>query len=102
MSYFNTHIFCCTNTREPGSKRGSCGQKGAEELRNYMKAKAKEIGLESTRVNGAGCLDRCELGPCVVVYPQGQWYRCTNKQDMDDLLQSIKDNAPLQRLQLPS
>jgi (2Fe-2S) ferredoxin len=26
------------------------------------------------RINQAGCLDRCEEGPVVVVYPQGTWY----------------------------
>jgi (2Fe-2S) ferredoxin len=40
------------------------------------------------RINGAACLDRCELGPCIVVYPEGVWYRVTSTQDVDRLLQA--------------
>lgn len=102
MSFFQNHIFCCTNKREPGHRRGSCGVKGSEELRSYIKSKAKEMGLENTRVNSAGCLDRCEMGPCIVVYPQGTWYRCSSKEDADDILKSLKEGASASHLVLPS
>lgn len=101
MSFFQNHIFCCTNTREPGHRRGSCGEKGSEELRAYMKSKAKEMGLQNTRVNNAGCLDRCELGACIVVYPQGTWYRCNSKEDADIILKSLKDGSDASQLILP-
>lgn len=100
MSFYKHHLFCCTNTREPGHKRGSCGEKGAENLRVYMKSKAKELGLENTRVNSAGCLDRCELGPCVVVYPEGKWYRCSNRDEIDKLLLAIKNGATATYLEI--
>lgn len=90
MSFYNAHIFCCTNRREPGHKRGSCAEGGGEELRAYMKAKAKEMGIAGARVNSAGCMDRCELGPCVVVYPQGDWYRCKSKEDVDAVLAAVQ------------
>jgi (2Fe-2S) ferredoxin len=51
-----------------------------------MKARAKEIGLQRLRVNSAGCLDRCELGPCVVIYPEGIWYRVETNGDVDRIL----------------
>ncbi len=102
MGFYTNHIFCCTNTREPGHRRGSCGQGGAEELRSYMKSKAKEMGLESTRVNNAGCLDRCELGPCIVVYPQGKWFRCGTKEEADTILRSLRDGSDAKHLELPS
>ncbi len=99
--FYQNHIFCCTNTREPGHRRGSCGQGGAEELRAYMKSKAKELGLENTRVNNAGCLDRCELGPCIVVYPQGTWYRCSTEEEADTILNAIKNGTAASHLELP-
>ena len=86
MSFFTSHIFCCTNRREPGHTRGSCAEKGAEELRDYMKSKVKQLGLASTRVNNAGCLDRCELGPCIVIYPEGIWYSPKTKEDVDEII----------------
>jgi (2Fe-2S) ferredoxin len=51
-----------------------------------MKVRAKELGLPRTRINSAGCLDRCELGPCIVVYPEGIWYRVRTTADVDRVL----------------
>ena len=53
-----------------------------------MKARAKELGIASVRVNSAGCLDRCELGPCVVIYPEGVWYRVRTRADVDRVLKA--------------
>jgi (2Fe-2S) ferredoxin len=80
------HIFLCTNLRPEGHKRGSCAAKGSEKLRDYMKARAKELGLSATRINTAGCLDRCELGPTLVVYPEGVWYGVKTREDIDEIL----------------
>jgi (2Fe-2S) ferredoxin len=100
--WFDTHIFCCTNRREPGAKRGSCAEKGSEELRDYMKSRLKEMGVPKSRVNGAGCLDRFELGPCVVIYPEGTWYSPKTKEDMDEILQKhVVEGGRVERLFLP-
>ena len=98
--YFAHHVFCCTNKRPDGHKKGSCAEKGSEELRNYMKSRAKELGLESTRINSAGCLDRCELGPVIVVYPEGTWYRCRDKAEIDEMLAALKAGKVAERLKL--
>lgn len=100
--YFKHHVFCCTNQRPDGHERGSCAAKGSEKLRNYMKDKAKQLGLPSTRINGAGCLDRCEHGPVIVIYPEGIWYRAENTHDIDEILVShIQNGMPVERLRLP-
>ncbi len=84
--FFDFHIFVCTNRRPDGHKRGSCAARASEPLRDYMKARVKELGLEKVRVNSAGCLDRCEYGPCVVVYPSGIWYHVASRDDVDRVL----------------
>ena len=86
--YFRAHVFVCGNRRPDGHKRGSCAAKGSEELRDYMKARAKEIGLQGVRINQAGCLDRCEFGPAMVIYPEGVWYRPRTKADVDAILEA--------------
>ena len=99
--FYQSHIFVCTNERPAGHKRGCCKEKGAEELRNYMKARAKEMGLPGVRVNNAGCLDRCEFGPVMVIYPEGTWYRPTSKADIDMILeQHLRDGKPVESLRL--
>ncbi len=84
--YYEAHVFFCTNKRAPGHERGCCADKGAERLRSYMKKRAKELGIKNIRVNTAGCLDRCELGPCIVIYPEGIWYSPKTEEDCDEIL----------------
>ena len=83
--YFAAHVFVC-NRRPDGHKRGSCAERGSEKLRDYMKARAKELGLADVRVNMAGCLDRCEFGPTMVIYPEGVWYSPRTNADIDEIL----------------
>ena len=84
--FYQFHVFVCTNLRPDGHKRGSCAASGSEKLRDYMKARAKELGLPATRINSAGCLDRCELGPTLVIYPEGVWYGFKTREDIDEIL----------------
>jgi (2Fe-2S) ferredoxin len=71
-------------------------------LRDYMKARAREMGLPRTRVNAAGCLDRCELGPCVVIYPEGVWYRIGSPADVDAVLERhLAGRERVRELMLP-
>ena len=70
--------------------------------RDYMKVRAKELGLKHVRVNLAGCLDRCELGPCVVIYPEGVWYKIGSPADVDAVLeQHVRDGGRVSALLLP-
>ena len=86
--FFAAHVFVCCNRRPDGHRRGSCAARGSEALRDYMKARAKELGLAKVRVNQAGCLDRCEYGPTLVIYPEGIWYRPQTREDVDEILQA--------------
>ena len=86
--FYSAHVFCCTNERPEGHPRGCCKHKGSERLRDYMKARAKELGLNDVRINTSGCLDRCELGPSMVIYPEGVWYTVRTREDIDEILQT--------------
>jgi (2Fe-2S) ferredoxin len=99
--YFRCHVFCCMNERPPGHERGCCKNKGAVRLRNYLKARAKELGLKGVRVNESGCLDRCELGPTMVIYPEGVWYHYRTIEDAEEILQThIVKGGRVERLLL--
>jgi (2Fe-2S) ferredoxin len=99
--FFRIHLFACTNRRPEGHRRGSCAAKGSEALRDYMKARAKELGLGGVRINSAGCLDRCEMGPVMVIYPEGIWYAAHTAADIDEILQAhLVEGGRVERLML--
>lgn len=104
MSYYRHHVFFCCNQRPPGD-RSCCNDKGATALRDYAKQKVKALGLAGegrVRINQAGCLDRCELGPCVVVYPEGVWYRYVDEEDIDEIVERhLQGGQVVERLRLP-
>ena len=91
--FFEFHVFVCCNRRPDGHARGSCAARGSERLRDYMKARTKELGIGRARINSAGCLDRCELGPCIVVYPRGDWVSVTSVEDVDRVLAAYQAGA---------
>ena len=99
--YYRRHVFCCINERPEGHPRGCCKAKDSERLRNYMKARAKEFGLSDVRINNAGCLDRCELGPTMVIYPEGVWYAYRSAEDVDEILRvHLMEGGRVERLLL--
>lgn len=99
--FYQRHVFVCMNERPEGHERGSCARKGAVQLRNYMKARVKELGIDRIRINQAGCLDRCELGPTMVIYPEGVWYRCTTPAEVDEVItEHLQNGRRVPRLML--
>jgi (2Fe-2S) ferredoxin len=99
--FFRQHVFCCINIRSPGSDRGCCAEKNSQQLQAYMKSRCKELGLDDTRINNSGCLDRCEFGPTMVIYPDGIWYSYQTKEDIDDIInEHIVNGQIVERLQI--
>jgi (2Fe-2S) ferredoxin len=90
------------NQREEGHPRGSCDPSGQGELQRLFKTKLAKRGLNLVRANKSGCLDQCELGPTVVVYPDAVWYGKVLPEDVDEIIEShIENNQPVQRLLIP-
>lgn len=103
MPYYKHHVFFCTNLREDGSQ--CCQQCDAQAMRDYAKQRTKELGIAGkqgmVRINNAGCLNRCEEGPVVVVYPDDVWYTYTDKEDIDDIIEEhLVNGRVVERLKI--
>tara|TARA_B100000029_G_C17034554_1_gene763523 strand:- start:292 stop:612 length:321 start_codon:yes stop_codon:yes gene_type:complete len=86
--FFERHVFCCTNQRPEGHAKGCCADKQSVKLRAYMKKKTKEqVPDKKIRINTSGCLDHCEYGPTLVVYPDNVWYSYQSEEDIDLIIQ---------------
>jgi (2Fe-2S) ferredoxin len=97
---YKHHLFFCLNERSNGDN--CCAQHNAFELFTYAKNRIKELGLSGAgkiRVNKAGCLDACNLGPVMVVYPEGTWYTFIDAIDIEEIIQShLIEGKPVVRL----
>jgi (2Fe-2S) ferredoxin len=88
-SFYQHHVFFCLNQRDAGATRPSCAGCGAKHMQEHAKKRIKQLGLAGegkVRINQAGCLDRCELGPVLVVYPEAVWYTYVDESDIDDII----------------
>jgi (2Fe-2S) ferredoxin len=103
MSFYDKHVFFCTNQREDGSQ--CCNNHGAQKARDYMKSKLKELDIakhqNNIRINSAGCMNRCDKGPVIVIYPEGTWYTYGDESDLDEIIeQHLKRGLIVGRLKI--
>jgi len=101
--YYQHHVFFCLNQREPGA--ACCATHNAAAMQAHAKGRIKELRLSGpgkVRINKAGCLDRCDEGPCLVVYPEGVWYTYVDQHDIDEIIDShLVGGKVVERLKLP-
>ena len=102
MARFDRHVFVCTNQRPEGHPRGCCNPDGGADLHAAFKKALAEHGLSRRiRANKAGCLDQCEHGPNVVVYPEAVWYGAVTVADVGEIVtRHLIGGEPVERLRL--
>ncbi len=103
MPYFEKHVFICNNERPEGHPRGDCTKKGGKEVRELFKDELAKRGLKGRmRANMAGCLDNCEMGCSVVVYPDNVWYGHVTTADVPEIVEKhLIGGKPVERLVIP-
>ena len=103
MSYFKHHVFFCCNQRDPGNT--CCNDHKASVMQAYAKDRIAALGLKGRgkiRINKAGCLDRCDAGPVLVVYPDNVWYTYIDQEDIDEIItEHLVHGRIVERLRLP-
>lgn len=101
--FYEHHVFFCLNQR-PEGERTCCANKGAQLAQEHAKKRIKALGLAGegrVRINKAGCLERCEQGPVIVIYPEGTWYTYVDTDDIDEIIdEHIIAGRPVERLKI--
>lgn len=102
MKPFVKHVFVCENRRSEDHPRLCCASKDADAIRRQLKKRVLAAGLkEEIRVNRSGCLDQCEQGAVVVVYPETVWYGHVTAEDCDEIFeQHLLKDKPVERLRI--
>jgi (2Fe-2S) ferredoxin len=103
MPFLERHVFICTNRRDPSNPKGSCAEKGSEAIRERFKKELFERGLKGkVRANAAGCLDQCEHGSSIVVYPEQVWYGKVTPEDVPEIIERhLVGGQVVERLLMP-
>ena len=96
-------VLVCTNTRPPGNKKGSCGEKGSQEVYDRLKGMLKELGLKDrVMAQSTSCLKHCSRGIAVAVQPDNHWYSGVTLADLPEICEShLQQGRPVERLAMP-
>jgi (2Fe-2S) ferredoxin len=94
------HVFVCQNERSCDDPRGCCLARGGAAVAEAFKRELKARDLaRRIRTNKAGCLDACEHGVTVVVYPEAVWYGGVKPEDVPEIVeQHLVNGRPVERL----
>jgi (2Fe-2S) ferredoxin len=99
---YDKHIFICINQRAEGAHRKSCGEAHGMEIVEAFKKKLKELNLPiKLRAQKSGCLDICDFGQTIVIYPEGIFYAGVELSDVDEIIhEHIVNDRVVERLRL--
>lgn len=102
MPPFEHHVFVCHNVRPEGAPRPSCTSDGKSDLHTQLQQLVKAAGLAGrVRINKSGCLDQCEHGPVMVVYPEAVWYGNVRPEDAAEIVaEHLVGGHPVERLRI--
>jgi (2Fe-2S) ferredoxin len=99
MPHREHYLFICTNRRDEDNPRGSCAQKGSEELAKRMKDALKTKGLAGrVRSCTSSCLDLCETGISIVQEPEHVAYGGVTLEDVDAIVEAAARGEVVERL----
>jgi len=103
VAVYEHHVFVCLNERDEGDARGCCAHVGSADVHRWFKAEGKARDWKGRiRVNRAGCLDVCEFGPAVVVYPEGVWYSPRSEEEVRRICdEHLSGGSPVEDLRIP-
>jgi (2Fe-2S) ferredoxin len=94
------YLFVCINRRPEGHPKGSCAQKGSEELVVKLKEALARKGLakEVVRACSSSCLDMCETGISIVQEPEHVVYGHVTLADVDEIADAAGRGDVVERL----
>lgn len=91
------HIFLCNSFRLNGDSQGVCNRKGAPELLQYLQSEIADRGIDAI-VSTTSCMNVCEKGPILVIYPDEWWYYEVTQEKIDQILDALEAGQPVPEL----
>ena len=81
------HVFVCRDER--------CDQCGSKEVYEKFRELNDKLSLTGVKITSCGSMGYCDIGPNVVIYPDGVWYSNVKPDDVDGIVEShLINGAP--------
>ncbi|NLZ91580.1 MAG: NADH-quinone oxidoreductase subunit NuoF [Clostridiales bacterium] len=79
MDIYRSHVLICAGS--------GCTSSGSDNVAGAFDRLLKEEGLEKeVKIVRTGCFGLCEMGPVVIVYPEGAFYSRVNEEDVEEIV----------------
>jgi (2Fe-2S) ferredoxin len=99
MPHRERYLFVCINRRPDDNPKGSCAQKGSEEVVKALKGALKARGIsDRVRACESSCLDLCEIGISIVQEPDHVAYGRVKLSDVDDIVEAVEKGEVCEHL----
>ena len=93
------HLFLCNSFRINGEPQGACHRKESPRLLQYLQGEIGDRGLDDI-VSTTSCLNVCEKGPVLIIYPHGWWYAEVTEDKIDVILDALEDGTAAESLRM--
>ncbi len=96
-------ILVCTNERQPGAPKPSCGARDGLEVYRRFKDVVRARGVrDEVMATRSGCLKHCSNGVVVGVWPLNVWYRGVTLDDVEAIVdETVIGGREIERLRMP-
>ena len=93
MYWTKKHVFICNASH--------CNQKGARDVAGRLRIEIIRRGLDAEiLINNCGTIDLCDIGPNLVIYPDGVIYSGVTLKDIPDIVKALTSDEHVERLRL--
>ncbi len=97
------HVFVCIHSRPPDHHKGSCSDRGSQEVMSEFQRQFEQHELWSKMLlTKASCMGTCKFGPSVLVYPESVMYGNVTPEDVSAIIEDhLLGGIPVERLRVP-
>jgi (2Fe-2S) ferredoxin len=97
----STQIFVCgtaTAVDAVGAQTCTCDTEKALDILHYLREQVEEKEMHGVVVSACECMDLCQYGPVVMVYPWALWYSDVDRAAADEIIKAVWNNTILKSI----